>query len=121
VQPDGRVERIRALHGRMDRGRDGARRGVRQRPERRDALGRHHGGRLRIAERTTALPPAISTGIGQLLEPGGHDWPEQLLAHRQGCAHRYARVRPHLVVEVSATVSAVEQANHGPAERLGLR
>jgi hypothetical protein len=69
-------------------------------------LGRYHAGRLRIAGRTTALPPVTSARIGRLLEPGDHDWPEQLPAHSWGAPRTaYTRVRPDLVVEVCADLA----------------
>jgi ATP-dependent DNA ligase len=69
-------------------------------------LGRYQQGRLRIAGRTTALQPATSTRIGQLLEQDDHDWPEKLPAHSWGTPRTaYTRVRPDLVVEVSADLA----------------
>src|SRR5690348_3821487 len=45
-------------------------------------LARYQQGRPGIAGRTTALAPAVSTGVGQLLQRHDHDWPAQLPGHR---------------------------------------
>ena len=67
-------------------------------------LGRHDKtGRLRIAGRTTALRPSAAARLGGLLEEEAHAWPERLPAHRWGAPRNpYTRVRPDLIVEVSA-------------------
>ena len=59
-------------------------------------------GRLRIAGRTTALR-STAARLGALLEEQAHAWPERLPAHRWGAPRNpYTRVRPDLIVEVSA-------------------
>ena len=70
-------------------------------------LGRHdHAGRLRIAGRTTALRPSTAARLGALLEQQAHAWPERLPAHRWGAPRTpYTRVRPDLIVEVSADLA----------------
>lgn len=70
-------------------------------------LGRHdEHGRLRIAGRTTTLQPATSTRIAAVLEEQAHAWPERLPAHSWGAPRTaYTRVRPNLVVEVSADLA----------------
>jgi ATP-dependent DNA ligase len=63
-------------------------------------------GRLRIAGRTTALRSPSSARLGPLLEEHPHAWPERLPAHSWGAARTaYTRVRPDLVVEVSADLA----------------
>jgi ATP-dependent DNA ligase len=63
-------------------------------------------GRLRIAGRTTALRPPTSARLGTLLEEHPHAWPERLPAHSWGTARTaYTRVRPDLVVEVTADLA----------------
>ena len=70
-------------------------------------LGRHdEHGRLRIAGRTTTLQPATATRLGAVLEEQAHAWPERLPAHSWGAPRTaYTRVRPDLVVEVSADLA----------------
>jgi ATP-dependent DNA ligase len=69
-------------------------------------LGRYHGGRLRIAGRSTPLHPTTSTTIGALLQAGTHSWPTTLPAHRWGAPRvDYIRVCPDVVVEVSADLA----------------
>jgi hypothetical protein len=63
-------------------------------------------GRLRIAGRTTALRPSTAARLGALLEEQVHAWPERLPAHRWGAPRTaYTRVRPDLIVEVSADLA----------------
>jgi ATP-dependent DNA ligase len=63
-------------------------------------------GRLRIAGRTTALRPSTAARLGALLEQQAHAWPERLPAHRWGAPSTpYTRVRPDLIVEVSADLA----------------
>ena len=63
-------------------------------------------GRLRIAGRTTPLRAPTATRLGALLEEQAHAWPERLPAHRWGAPRTgYTRVRPDLVVEVSADLA----------------
>jgi hypothetical protein len=67
-------------------------------------LGRHDDtGRLRIVGRTTPLRVPTAARLGARFEEQVHAWPEGLPGHswgppRTGCT----RVRPDLVVEVSA-------------------
>ena len=70
-------------------------------------LGRYdQTGRLRIAGRTTGLRPPTATQLGGLLTEQIHDWPEKLPAHRWGAPRTaYTRVRPEVVVEVSADLA----------------
>jgi ATP-dependent DNA ligase len=72
-------------------------------------LGRHDDtGRLRIAGRTTPLrSPAAAAGLGALLHPAtAHPWPELLPPHPYGGGRTaYTRVRPEVVVEVSADLA----------------
>jgi ATP-dependent DNA ligase len=70
-------------------------------------LGRHDvRGRLRIAGRTAALQPRAAARLGLLLEEQAHPWPERLPAHSWGAPRTaYTRVRPELVVEVSADLA----------------
>jgi ATP-dependent DNA ligase len=70
-------------------------------------LGRHDDtGRLRIAGRTTPLRSPTAARLGALLEEQAHAWPERLPAHSWGAPRTaYTRVRPNLVVEVSADLA----------------
>jgi ATP-dependent DNA ligase len=70
-------------------------------------LGRFDGrGRLRIAGRTTAMRAPAAMQLGALLEEHPHSWPERLPAHSWGAPRTaYTRVRPELVVEVSADLA----------------
>jgi len=70
-------------------------------------LGRHDDtGRLRIVGRTTPLRSPTAARLGLLLEEQAHAWPERLPAHRWGAPRTaYTRVRPNLVVEVSADLA----------------
>ena len=70
-------------------------------------LGRYDDtGRLRIVGRTTPLRPPTAARLGALLEEHAHAWPERLPAHSWGAPQTaYTRVRPNLVVEVSADLA----------------
>jgi hypothetical protein len=69
--------------------------------------GRHDdSGRLRIVGRTTPLRSPTAAQLGALLEEQSHAWPEHLPTHRWGAPRTaYTRVRPDLVVEVSADLA----------------
>jgi ATP-dependent DNA ligase len=85
-------------------------------------LGRYVGGRLRIAGRTTALPPAARRAVGALLHPGDQAWPVTLPAPRWDAPRvGYERVRPEVVVEVSADVSVTGAAWRNPARFVRVR
>jgi ATP-dependent DNA ligase len=86
-------------------------------------LGRHDKtGRLRIAGRTTALRPSTAARLGALLEQQAHAWPERLPAHRWGAPRTpYTRVRPDLIVEVSADLALDGLRWRHPARFVRLR
>jgi hypothetical protein len=59
-----------------------------------------------MAGRTTPLRPPTATRLGALLEEQAHDWPERLPAHSWGAPRTaYTRVRPDIVVDVSADLA----------------
>jgi ATP-dependent DNA ligase len=80
-------------------------------------------GRLRIAGRTTALPPALRHELPDLLVAAGgtHPWPEVIPSSRFGQRPSqpvdYTRVEPSLVVELDVDV-AFEQHRWRHAARL---
>jgi ATP-dependent DNA ligase len=82
-----------------------------------------HKGRLRIAGRTTAVPPALRHELPELLVAAGgaHPWPEVIPSSRFGQRPskpvEYTRVEPSLVVEVDVDV-AFEQYRWRHAARL---
>jgi ATP-dependent DNA ligase len=86
-------------------------------------LGRPDGsGRLRIAGRTTALRPSTAGRVGALLEEQAHAWPDRLPAHRWGAPRTaYTRVRPDLIVEVSADLALDGLRWRHPARFIRLR
>jgi ATP-dependent DNA ligase len=86
-------------------------------------LGRHdEHGRLRIAGRTTALRPLAAAHLGQLFEEQAHSWPERLPAHSWGAPRAaYTRVRPDLVVEVSADLALDGLRWRHPTQFIRLR
>jgi ATP-dependent DNA ligase len=86
-------------------------------------LGRHDStGRLRIAGRTTILRPPTAARLGALLEEQAHAWPERLPAHSWGAPRTtYLRVRPDLVVEVSADLALDGLRWRHPARFVRLR
>ena len=86
-------------------------------------LGRHDKtGRLRIAGRTTALRPSTAARLGALLEEQAHAWPERLPAHSWGAPRTaYTRVRPDLIVEVSADLALDGLRWRHPARFVRLR
>ena len=80
------------------------------------------GGRLRIAGRTTALQPSTAGRVGALLEEQAHAWPDRLPAHRWGAPRTaYTRVRPDLIVEVSADLALDGLRWRHPARFIRLR
>jgi hypothetical protein len=63
-------------------------------------------GRLRIVGRTTPLRSPTAGRLGARLEEQAHGWPERLPAHSWSAPRTaYTRVRPNLVVEVSADLA----------------
>lgn len=85
-------------------------------------LGRFVEGRLRIVGRTAALSPAARRQVGELLRPGDHSWPDTLPAPRWDAPRvGYQRVRPEVVVEVSADVSVTGAAWRHPLRYVRLR
>jgi hypothetical protein len=70
-------------------------------------LGRYDGGRLRLAGRTSRLSLPASSELGALLRSAAHHpWPQVLPPYRFGSAPTaYTRVRPELVVELSADLA----------------
>jgi hypothetical protein len=82
-----------------------------------------HKGRLRIAGRTTAVPPALRHELPELLVAAGgaHPWPEVIPSSRFGQRPskpvEYTRVEPSLVVELDVDV-AFEQYRWRHAARL---
>ena len=70
-------------------------------------LGRYDAtGGLRIAGRTGLLRSAAASYLAPLLEAQDHGWPDRLPEHRWGTPPTsYTRVRPRVVVEVSADLA----------------